>query len=104
MLAMKALADRTIADENQFRATRREVGKITPKGIEVDPSFEQGIQDHRKRLLRMVQATKDELVGTRIQFEKAWPAPDWHKEESPNPDDQTPAPELPVLPPSTPPA
>lgn len=73
LLAMGGLAERVLREEEQFRSTRRELGKVTPTGIEVDRSVEKGIQDHRVKLLAMIAKINEACKRSLDAFDKSNP-------------------------------
>jgi len=57
----------------------REVGKMTPKGIELDPEVATGMVAHRAALLTLANRISGEAQALLARCNKAWPPKPWHR-------------------------
>jgi len=79
---MSLVVDRLLGEEEQFRRTRRELGKVTPKGIETSEETEEDIREHRKKLLLMLRSLSEDSKRMLAEVNREWPPPLGHGEKA----------------------
>ena len=95
---IRMVADMVLEDERQFRETRRETGTMGPQGLTIAPETQAGIENQRRRLLAIIQATGRRAGVMLARANQVWPPEPWHEAIATlNPEDVAPPKEPPPI-------